>query len=96
MRDDEDNDNDDEDDDAEPDDRELPDPADVDDADDEEESVTEPCPHCGKPVYENADVCPHCRNFLSAADAPPATARRTVTLVVVLCVIVALVWVLLR
>ena len=51
-----------EDDEAELDEREEPDASDVDD-DDAPEML--PCPFCGKPVYESADVCPHCRNFVS-------------------------------
>ena len=50
----------DEDDDDEVDDREDPDPSDQDASDDEDED-TLPCPFCGKPVYEGADVCPYCR-----------------------------------
>ena len=45
--------------------REDPDESDV---DSEDESETLPCPFCGKPVYEAADVCPYCRNFVSIAD----------------------------
>lgn len=25
---------------------------------------TAPCPYCGKMVYEQADVCPHCHSFI--------------------------------
>ena len=78
--------------DAELDDRELPDPSDVDDADDENESDTKPCPHCRKPVYEDADVCPHCRNFISTEAEPPALVERALTIIVVLCLIIALMW----
>ena len=51
-------------------DREAPDPSDmdVDDADDDD-GDTIPCPHCAKPVYEEADVCPHCGSFISRHDA---------------------------
>lgn len=45
--------------------REDPDESDVGGG---EESETLPCPFCGKPVYESADVCPHCRNFVSFAE----------------------------
>ena len=49
---------------AELDEREEPDASDVDD-EEEGDSATLPCPFCGKGVYEGADVCPHCRNFVS-------------------------------
>ena len=44
------------------DDREDPDPS---DQDDDDEGDTRPCPFCHKPVYEHADICPHCRNFIT-------------------------------
>jgi hypothetical protein len=50
-------------------DREMPDAADVDAPGDSADVDTEPCPFCRKPVYERAEVCPHCGNFLSREDA---------------------------
>ena len=49
-------------------DREAPDPSDMDDSDDEDEDTT-PCPYCGKSVYEQAEVCPYCHNYISREDA---------------------------
>ena len=49
------------------DDREDPDPSDQDSSDDEDED-TLTCPFCRKPVYERADICPHCRNFITFDD----------------------------
>ena len=53
-------------------DREAPDESDMDpdDGDDDHGVDTVPCPYCGRPVYEHADICPHCRNFISFQDAP--------------------------
>ena len=31
---------------------------------------TIPCPFCRKPVYEQADICPHCRNYIARDSAP--------------------------
>ena len=28
------------------------------------------CPYCGKAVYEGAEVCPHCRSYISEEDQP--------------------------
>ena len=61
---------DDEDDDEdEDDDREDPDPSDQDpddgDVGDDVPADAIPCPFCRKPVHERADVCPHCRNFIT-------------------------------
>jgi predicted nucleic acid-binding Zn ribbon protein len=59
----------DDDDDEDVDDREAPDDSDV--VDDDPDGVdTLPCPNCDRPVYEHAQVCPHCRSFLSFEDAP--------------------------
>jgi hypothetical protein len=52
---------------ADLDDREGPDESDTGAAG---ESETLPCPFCGKAVYESADVCPHCRNFVSFGELP--------------------------
>ena len=29
-----------------------------------------PCPYCGAAVYEEAERCPHCENYISREDAP--------------------------
>jgi predicted nucleic acid-binding Zn ribbon protein len=55
------------------DDTELPDESDLDDTDEDE---TQPCLFCGQPVYEQADVCPHCGNFISFEDSSPTAQRR--------------------
>lgn len=38
------------------------------DVDNAADDPTEPCPHCGEPVYEDADRCPYCGSFISDAD----------------------------
>ena len=48
------------------DDREFPD----DPADDEDGDETIPCPHCRRPVYEDAERCPQCGRYLSREDRP--------------------------
>ena len=74
-------------------DRDDPDPADQDDDDiGDEPGEAIPCPFCRKPVYEGADVCPHCHNFISAEDAP----RRLPWWIwagVILCLIAVVLWV---
>ena len=72
------------------DDPEAPDPSDVDDDDDDE---TEPCPYCGKPVYEKADWCPHCRSYLSREDAPRPPRPLWIWAAVVLALLGMLWWV---
>ncbi len=62
---------------------------DFDEIDDEE---TIPCPYCREPLYEDAERCPSCGQYISSVDAP----RRQpwwVVLGVVLGLIVALWWI---
>ena len=70
------------------DDEEYPQPDEDDDGDD-----TVPCPHCRKPVYEDAELCPHCGNYLSREDSP---GRPPVWLLVgvLACLAVVLMWIL--
>lgn len=39
--------------------------------DDLDEDVTLPCPHCEAPIYEGAEQCPNCGQYISEEDAPP-------------------------
>lgn len=58
---------------ADDDERDDPLPEDMDDPDDDDEDgddETVPCPFCKKPVFEGAELCPHCRSFVSSEDAP--------------------------
>jgi predicted nucleic acid-binding Zn ribbon protein len=68
------------------DDSELPDAADVDDSD---STDTEPCPICGKLIYEQAQTCQHCGNFVSLGHTRN---RKPLWIVVgvILCIILAL------
>ncbi len=37
---------------------------------DEDSVDTVPCPYCQQAVFEDAERCPHCENYLSREDAP--------------------------
>jgi hypothetical protein len=51
-------------------DPEEPDESDTDDDDGPDESAeTVECPHCGREVYEFAERCPKCGEYLSAEEA---------------------------
>ena len=41
-----------------------------DDFGDDGEAEEVPCPSCGAPVYEEADVCPHCGDFITPGRGP--------------------------
>jgi hypothetical protein len=53
-----------------------------------------PCPYCGQSVYDDAERCPHCENYLSEEDAP---AQRPWWLLpgVLVCLLLAVGWALL-
>ena len=44
--------------------RDMPDKSDMDPEDDDGED-TQPCPFCGKAIWEKADLCSHCGNFVA-------------------------------
>jgi len=58
-----------------------------------EVDVTEPCPYCGQPVYEDAERCPACENYISQEDAPLRQSW-TFRLLALICLAVAVGWVL--
>ena len=72
-------------------DREDPDDSDVDEDDD---PPVVSCPYCGKAVSEEAEMCPHCKSFISFEDAPRRVSGWWVAGVVV-CLLIVLTWVLL-
>jgi predicted nucleic acid-binding Zn ribbon protein len=78
------------------DDPEEPDDFDIDHDGDEDSATTEPCPSCGGSVYEDAEICPKCGQYISQQDS---TSRKPLWIIVTtgVCVAVILVvWVLLR
>lgn len=60
------------------------------DADDDD---TIPCPHCGADVYDDAEQCPRCGMYLSAEDRPAAPRPMFVTVMLVLALVAAVMWV---
>lgn len=76
------------------DEREEPEDSDVDDSDSVD---TVRCPYCRKPIYEQAEVCPHCDRYISREDAPPDRKPLWIVLTVLACLAAILVgWVLKR
>jgi hypothetical protein len=75
-------------------DRELPDESDM-DSPEEMESQTEPCPYCGRQIYDRNEWCPHCGKFILQEDGP---SRKAVWIVVgvTICIVVVVSWVMLR
>ncbi len=62
---------------------------------DRDDDETEPCPHCGEPVYDDAERCPSCGEYLSREDAPRPRPWWFMA-GVLLSVVVVVGWVLLR
>ena len=58
-----------------------------------EDDDTIPCPHCRAPVYEGAEQCPACGNYLSEEDAPAAPKPWWIVLGLVLGLSAACLWV---
>jgi hypothetical protein len=63
------------------------------DEDGGDDDPTAPCPYCRRPVFDDAEWCPGCGQYLSREDTPW---RRPWWLVlgVMLCLVVVLGWVL--
>jgi hypothetical protein len=74
------------------DDREFPEP----DHEDELQATVDmvPCPFCKQSVYDNAEWCPHCRNYLFYEGPPLAEKPWWLIGGVCACLLVVLYWIL--
>jgi predicted nucleic acid-binding Zn ribbon protein len=75
-------------------DHEDPDPSDQ-DAEDDPDAMTVPCPHCGADVFDEADICPRCGNFMLQDEVKRSRRPRSLWLlvgVIVCLAVVLLVW----
>lgn len=72
------------------DDRDLPDAS---DRDDDDTPATVPCPYCRRPIPEDAELCPHCKSFISYEDAPHHHPWWLLAGVAV-CLLIVLLWIL--
>jgi predicted nucleic acid-binding Zn ribbon protein len=75
------------------DDREMPDRSDMDAHGDQDVVDTVPCPSCGKPVYDGAEQCPRCGNYLSKEEH---AAEKATWIIVTgfVCLVIVVLWVL--
>jgi hypothetical protein len=89
------------DDDEEDDDLSDPDASDMDPDDEDEdysvnsETSTDTCPHCGAQVYEDAEQCPVCGQYITDENAPRTSHPRWVVWTAVV-LLVPLIYALLR
>ena len=73
----------------EDDDWENPDPSDMDnDAEGDADEID--CPYCGLWVSEFAQICPHCKTYISKEDAPRRSARKPLWWIVIVALFVAI------
>jgi len=61
--------------------------------DDENDDETVACPHCDRPVHDQAERCPHCGWYISEEDAPPARRPWWVVLGLILALVAVYLWV---
>jgi predicted nucleic acid-binding Zn ribbon protein len=66
------------------------------DQDDEQETQTAECPYCGKEIFAHAELCPHCKNYISHEDAPHRRPAKWIIIGVILALAAVAVWVLCR
>lgn len=67
-----------------------------DEADDDDEKSTVPCPYCRQPVYDDAEYCTNCEEFISLEDAPPERKPLWIVLTAIFCLSSGVLWYLLR
>ena len=60
---------------------------------DEDDDETVPCPHCGKPVYEGAEQCPACGNYISEEDSPTPVKPLWIVVGGLICLAIVILWI---
>lgn len=60
---------------------------------DDDSDVTIACRYCGADMYDDAEQCPHCGQYLSTEDAPHQGKPWWIVVVVVLCLVSMLWWI---
>jgi hypothetical protein len=60
----------------------------------EDDDPTMPCPHCGEDVYDDAEQCPACGQYLTREGAPAATRPWWILIGVAVCLVIVILWML--
>jgi len=63
---------------------------------DDDEPDTVPCPYCRREIFDDADRCPYCENYLSAEDRPAGPRSGFWAVAMVLALLAAAFWVFAR
>ena len=53
-----------------------------------------PCPHCGTDIYDEAEQCPACGQYLSREDEPARPKPWWIVLGVAICLVIVILWML--
>ena len=61
---------------------------------DEDEDETIPCPNCKKDIYDGAEQCPYCRQYISEEDVPREAKPIWIVIGTLVCLALAAMWVL--
>lgn len=61
---------------------------------DDDGPASVPCPYCKRPIFEDAERCPHCENYVSREDSPPGSKSKFWFVLMVLALLAAAAWVL--
>jgi len=64
-----------------------------DEFDSEDGNDTIPCPYCQEPIHEDSQRCPHCENYISREDAPPARKPPWIVLGLLVCLLIVILWI---
>jgi hypothetical protein len=58
----------------------------------DDDDTTMPCPHCGEDVYDDAEQCPSCGQYLSREDAPATVRPWWIVIGVAVCLVIVVLW----
>lgn len=59
---------------------------------DDDEPVTVACPYCHEEMLEDSPRCPSCGRYVSDEDSPPKSKPLWLLATIVVCLIIALIW----
>jgi hypothetical protein len=62
------------------------------DAGETEDAATVPCPYCRQPVFEDAEYCANCEEYISLEDAPPERKPLWIVVTVIACLLSGFIW----
>jgi hypothetical protein len=52
-----------------------------------------PCPYCNREIYDEAERCPYCENYISEEDSPPSPKPWWLILGVGVCLVIVYFWI---